>query len=282
MKIFINSHNRAYTLTTPKLLDECGIDYTVILHNEGQRSEYEMGGRVDMSKVIVANQPVNMTGIRNWMLESDLIENGEWYVILDDNITEFQMVSPPHYYEEVLPVKKEPSKYKDIYENKVNAIAMLGVFEDSIREAEKRGAKLVGFASTPNFFFRDRKWREVGYVIGKTQLIKKTDLRYDLNTTSMDDYAWTALNLERFGKVLINNYFVALKKHYAKGGIGTYAERLPSKIKDCEYLMKRFEGLFRYKIKAGTDPRAELAIRFTSLEQVERWRAFMRGKFSTK
>lgn len=277
MKIFINSHNRSEVISTPMLLDDCAIPYTIILHNEEQKELYLKNPKIKPETLFVANQPVNMTGIRNWILEN-LVDTGEWYVILDDNITEFQCVSDEFYSKEDLPVKTETSKYKEVFENKVDAKRMVQVFQESIIEAEKIGANLIGFASTPNFFFRNKKYRQVGYVIGKTQIIKKTDLRYELQVSAMDDYLWTALNLERFGKVLINNYFVAIKKHYAKGGIGTYQERLPAKLKDCDYLMKRFNGLFRYKIKAGTDPKAELAIRFTSTEQVERWRAYMRTR----
>lgn len=281
MKIFINSHNRAQTLTTPMIFDRYGIDYILLLHNEEQKKEYLKNTLVSPEKIVVANYPVGMTGIRNFLLET-MVDDGEWYAIIDDNITSFLAVKDEFYNEKELDVKGNPDFYKNVYENEVTPLRMLEIFEESINEAEKRGAKLVGFASNTNFFFRGRKWRDVGYVIGKTQLIKKTDLRYDLNVDAMDDYLWTAQNIEKFGRVLINNYFVAIKKHYAKGGIGTYAERLPKKIKDSKYLVERFDGLFRYNNKKTAEEKAELAIRFTDLKQVERWRAYMRSKSKSR
>lgn len=280
MKIFISTHNRANIITTPALLDAEGISYTLVFHNVEQLNAYNLAGRFKTPYISVANIPVGMTLMRNWILEN-LVKDGEWFIILDDNITEFQAVRGEWYKQPELPSRKDPLTMKKVMEEKVSAKYFLGVLEDCRWEAERRGIHLAGCASNLNFFFRSKKWREVGYVIGKTQVIQKTGLRYDLNINPMDDYLWTALNLETFGKVLINNYAVAVKKHYAKGGIGTYEERLPAKLKDCEYLMKRFPGLFRYKVKKGCHPKAELQIRFTSNKQVEKWRAFMRSRKTT-
>lgn len=281
MKIFINSYNRPEMISTPMLLDECGVDYKIVLHNKDEYDRYVLNPKIRKETLFVADQPVGMAGIRNWVLEN-LVKEGEWYVILDDNITEFQSVPEPEYSEIALDVKGRPEYYKKLFENKVDAKRMIEVFEDSIKTAEKTGAKLIGFGSNLNFFFRSKKYREVGYVIGKTQIIKKTHLRYDLNVSAMDDYLWTAQNLETFGKVLVNNYFVAVKKHYAQGGIGVYEDRLPAKLRETAYLMDRFPGLYRYKLKAGCHPKAEVQLRFTSLKQVEMWRAFMRSKRTIK
>lgn len=267
MKIFINSHNRADVITTPALLDACDIPYQIVLHDNQQAFLYAKYS----DKLIVANQPFGLVNMRNWILEN-LVEDDEWYLILDDNITKFTAVPEPYYSYKDLPVKEQPAQFKDLFEREISALEFIDICEESIALAEKTGAKLIGFASNVNFFFRAKKWREVGYVIGKTQLIKKTDLRYDLNVVMTDDYLWTAQNLERFGKVLINNYCVALKKHYMKGGIGQYDARLKWKLPEVQYMMRRFPGLFRYKIKKGHDPKSEIVVAFTSLEQVKKWR----------
>jgi hypothetical protein len=280
MKIFINSYNRSDSISTHTLLDAQNIPYKIILHNEEQKALYLKNPTIKEENIIVSNLPFGMLGVRNFLLEN-LVEKGEWYMTLDDNIQYFEAVKEGFYKSENLPVKENPEKYKDIFENRVSVNRFMDIVDETITEAEKRKANLCGFASNVNFFFRNKKWREVGYVIGKTQLIKKTDLKYDLRngtTMSADDYLWTAQNLEKFGRVLINNYAVAIKKHYTKGGAGTYEKRLPQKLKDCDFLMKRFPGLFRYKIKKNHHPRSELAIRFTSQEQVEKWRFWMRNR----
>lgn len=281
MKIFINSYNRPDVISTPMLLDESGtFDYKIILHNKEEYDRYVLNPKIRPETLLVANQPVGMAGIRNWILEN-LVKDGEWYMLLDDNFTEFQCVPGEAYQAFSIDTKKESEVAKKLFETKVSFRRVIQVAGDSIMMAEKTGAKLIGFGSNLNFFFRSKKFREVGYVIGKMQLIKKTALRYDLNVSAMDDYCWTAQNLEVFGKVLINNYCVGVKKHYAPGGIGVYEDRLAMKLKEVDYMMKRYPGLFRYKVKTGCHPKAEIQVRFTSLSQVQKWQAFMRG-LSTK
>lgn len=277
MKIFINSYNRPEIISTHKLLDACGIDYRIVLHNHEQRELYLANPSISPEKILVSNMPVGMVGVRNWVLETQ-VKEGEWYLHLDDNITEFQCVPEPAYSTAGIDTKADPARFKALFETPVDAKRFLEVCEDSIKEAERRGAWLVGFASNLNFYFRSKKYRDVGYVIGKTQLIKKGDLTYDLNVYATDDYLWTAQNLLRYGRVLINNYAVAVKKHYAPGGIGVYDERMKWKVPEVAYLMKTFPELFRFKIKKGSHPKAEIQVRFTSLDQVEKWRAMMRVK----
>lgn len=279
MKIFINTYNRQYSISTHLLLDKCGIEYKIVLHDLEQYNLYVQNSSIKKECLLVANQPVGMVGIRSWILEN-LVKDGEWYLLLDDNISCFEAVKEPFYQESILNVKGNPAFYKPIFENEVDATMFLKICEDSIKEAERIGAKLVGFASNVNFFFREKKFRDVGYVIGKTQLIKKTNLKYDRNVFATDDYLWTAQNLETFGKVLVNNYAVAVKKHYAKGGIGLYEDRLKWKLTEVDYFMRRFPGLFRFKIKKGCHPKAEIQLAFTKNKQVEKWRAFMRTKRS--
>ena len=108
----------------------------------------------------------------------------------------------------------------------------------------------------------------MGYVISKAAYIKYTGHRYDENILAMDDYGYTADCLLRDGAVLINSWIKPVNKHYEEGGIGTYEQRIPKKIKDAKYLMSKFPNLFRYKIKKGCHPKAEIQIRFTNPKQV--------------
>ena len=41
--------------------------------------------------------------------------------------------------------------------------------------------------------------------------------------------------------------------------------------------MKKYPGLFRYKIKKGCHPKAELQVCFTNVNQVEEWRNKIRN-----
>lgn len=273
MKIFIPSYNRpkrAYNLSLPYLFEEAKIPYTLALHNPQQLELYALHSGLPAERMRVMNAPIGMSNIRQAIL--DIVPEGEWLLMMDDNVTGFTAVDDEYQRLEKLPVKQDPKHYRAIYEQKIPLFRFLEYAQETVAKAESIGAKLCGFATTENFFFRDRKWRTVGYVIGRATLIKKTGLKYDLNIQQMDDYAFTAENLRRFGLVLVNNYAVPQKKHYQNGGCGTYTERLQSKIADCQYLMNKFPGLFSYKKKAGTHPLAELHVRFTREKQVEDWR----------
>lgn len=272
MKIFIPSYNRADIISTPRLIN--GLDYTVLLHTEDQRAGYEAAG-IPPERIKITNAPVGMVSVRNYILEN-LVEDGEWFLMLDDNLTEIRGVQGELYDCEVLPVKEKP-EYKKFYDQRLDPDKFMLRCVEMINRAEALGAYYCGFASTPNFFFRPRKWVEVGYVIGQATLIKKTEMRFDTNVKSMDDFEFTAANLKRYGRVLINAWVCPIKKHYQKGGIGTYEARLPLKIADCEYLMKQYPNLFAYKVKAGCHPKAELALRPKNLNAIEKWRFYMRG-----
>ncbi len=268
--IIIPSKGRAHSLTTPMLLDKYGIDYKIVLHNEDDKKEYLKNTKLNHEKIVVANVPYGMSQIMKYIKST--IEENEWILKLDDNITEFTAVADDYYEKDELNVEDKTINWDEVYKTKISPTKFLTIIEKTKEKADEVGAKYVGFATTDNHYFRGKKWREVGYVLGKMTLIKHSDAEFDTNIIAMDDYGYTADNIEKYGKVLINNYIKSIAGHYVKGGCGTYEERLPAKLKDCEYLMKKYPKLFRYKTKTGCHPKAELQVCFTNLEQVERWR----------
>lgn len=270
MKVVIPSYNRPHTIRTHQILDQVGADYSVILHTDAQADEYIKAGRVKKKNIIVSGAERGITNQRNWICKN-LIAKDEWYVTLDDNIHEFQGVHPGHYLKATLPVQ-QPGFNKKVFEYTRNWGEMVVAIEADIAHCETLGICYGGFATVPNFYFLGRKYRYVGYVISKAAIIKNVGIDYDVNIAAMDDYGFTAENLKRFGRVLINNFIVPIAGHYEAGGIGKYEERLPFKIRDCKYLMAKYPNLFRYKIKSGAHPEAEVQIRFTSPDQVRRWR----------
>lgn len=270
MKIIIPSYNRATTIKTPRYLESGGCnDYRVVVHTDEQAREYEKEG---VKNLVVSGVPRGITNQRNWITRN-LVEPNEWYVSLDDNITGFRGVAPEHYASPELAVKS--SRFdRAIFDYQIPWGELFERWRLDIAHADAHGIAYVGFATVPNYYFLGKKYRHVGYVISKAVLIRRMGIWYDTKLEAMEDFGFCAENLVRFGKVLINNFIIPEAGHYEAGGIGTYEERLPRKIQDCEYLMQKYPGLFRYKVKAGCHPRAELQIRFTSSEQVEKWRRF--------
>ena len=101
---------------------------------------------------------------------------------------------------------------------------------------------------------------------------------FETRIPAMEDYGYTAEILQRYGRVLINNFISPVAGHYEKGGIGTYPERVEQKVKDCEFLMNKYPGLFRYPKKKTVYNKGELVIRFTNEKQVQLWRQQMLQK----
>jgi hypothetical protein len=98
----------------------------------------------------------------------------------------------------------------------------------------------------------------------------------DPKIQAMDDYGFSAEHHYLYGKVLINNFLWPVAGHYEPGGIGTYEDRVGRKIQDCNYLMQKYPGFFRYKVKKDCHPKAELQVRFTNETQVQTWRRTVR------
>ena len=132
-----------------------------------------------------------------------------------------------------------------------------------------------------NCFFRGKKFRSVGYVIGKLMLWKKDSrFRFD-HTITMEDFRNTAENLLRFGSVVINNYVFPSAKHYQSGGMGTWKERVPFRMQDIKRLLFLYKGLFLPKDRKMVDPETkeevllsnyDLRMRLTNSKQISAWR----------
>lgn len=277
LKIVIPSFNRHKTIKTTIYLDKAGFkNYFVLLHNEDQKKLYLSEGRINPENIIVTNQPPGISNQRRWIV-NEFINKNEWFITMDDNIETFTALPSHEYVKSSLNVLSDPN-LRNLFNREINANDLIKLCEADIEHCEKHKIFYGGFAVVDNYYFRAKKYRYVGYVISKAAIIKNVGLEYDPMIEAMDDYGFTAENLLSFGKVLINNYIFPVAGHYEKGGIGTYEQRLTRKINDCEYLMNKYPGLFRYKVKKGCHPKAELQVRFTNTNQVIKWRNL---RFST-
>lgn len=268
--IYIPSYNRANTIKTTKWLDESNVNYFILLHTENCKKEYIKHGIVKSENIIVTNAKPGITNQRNFLMDN-LAKKNEWFITLDDNIEGFKRVVDKYYFtKKILPVES-PHITQEDYNQKISAQEFINIVLEDIKIAEKINATYGGFATVDNYFFNSKKYKSVGYVISKAAYIKYTGHRYDQNILVMDDYGYTADCLFRTGTVLINSWLKPINKHYEPGGIGTYEQRVPKKIKDAEYLMKKYPGLFRYKLKKGCHPKAEIQIKFVNTPQVINW-----------
>lgn len=269
--IYVPSYNRAQTIKTTRWLDESGLTYKVLLHTDKCADAYLQAGIIRASDVIVTHAPRGITNQRNWMTRN-LAKVNEWYISLDDNISHLKKVVDKYYGRKTLNVN-DPNINQADFNDKLTARDWLGLLEKDILIADTIGSEYIGFATVDNYFFNSKKYKPVGYVISKAVAIKYAGLRYDDNLEAMEDFGYCAAQLVKNNCVLINSWIKPVAGHYEPGGIGTYEQRVPRKIVDCEYLMRKYPGLFRYKIKKDCHPRAELQIRFHSPDQIIKWKA---------
>jgi hypothetical protein len=112
MKVYVPSHNRPDTIKTSKYLEASGIDYRVLLHDTEQEAAYLKAGIVPKGKIIVTNAAPGITNQRNF-IRSELVEPGEYYISLDDNISGFTRVVDEYYDLPKLPVDSSAIKQSE-------------------------------------------------------------------------------------------------------------------------------------------------------------------------
>ncbi len=273
MKIFIPSYQRAEKICTHLLLDPTPCcEYFIVLHDRKEKREYLKNKTIDPQRIIVSDQPKGIRFQRDF-IKFQLNKPGDWFAFMDDNITAFTAFPEPYYSKETNNFKNNRNLVlrRKIEKNEIDIVDLQKKFKECVRKAEEIGVGYITFSPQSNWWFRSAKWRTVGYAINKMAISKVDKVKYDMNVRVIQDYALTAMNLARYGKLLINNYIYPVAGHYQKGGIGTYEERLPRKIIECKYLMDKYPEMFRYKQKAGCPPNAELQLRFFKEAQVQKW-----------
>lgn len=270
MQVFIPSKNRADTISTHNVFPKGFI----LVHDDIQRKAYISKG-IDPERVIVTKTKPDEFGLtrqREWAVKN-LVRDGEWFVFADDNILRLSWLPLPYYKSsEVTPESVSPKNPKELWGTECPWDTFRDVVaKDTITYAERVGARMCGFAVVDNFFFRSKKFRSIGYVIGKLMLMKKDRLTFD-HTITMEDFRNTADHLLRFGAVAINNFAFPVAKHYQKGGMGSYKERVPFRQKDVKRLMFLYEGLLRVKNRDGFEPNTDLQVTIHNANALAEWR----------
>jgi hypothetical protein len=286
MRIFIPTKGRAQTIRTHLAFK--GLDYIIVVHNDQEWKKYISNPSVPRGRVVVSGVPTDVFGLtrqREWIC-NNLADPGEWFLFADDNIKYIEAVPRPWYEEDdytyvykLFPGTRKNRPYNKEWSNRFKQHAPSDYFhwicDGMVAKANAIGARMAGFGTTTNYFFRSVHWATVRYISGKMYLLKNVGVPYD-HTISMEDFNNTAEHLARFGKVLINNFVRPAAGHYEAGGMGRLEERTPIRRADCIKLMEKWPGLFRYKKLKATPPKTDLAIKLHNEEQVAAWRASLR------
>jgi len=278
MKIFIPTFNRPYSTTTPALLDAAGANYILVLRPSQVKSyrANDQFRRNPHCKIAVLDQEFSI----NYAREAcrSMLAPGEWCLQMDDRIRGFTACEPDFYKSNTQLAHEEGGRPKRaMYDDILNRPVTFAQFYeeiilDSIREAEERGANIVGFSPFDNPAFCYKKWNDVSYTQNKMILLRKTNLSWDQGLPAMEEYSMLASQLLEYGRVLVNKWARPVAGHYEPGGLGPLIDRLPAKRAACADIQTRWPGLFK-------DQRdGDLVLRWRELDQIERWRAGMRAQ----
>lgn len=278
MRVFIPTKGRASSITSHRLFP--GMDVTVVVHNEAERAAYLQQTDITPEQVQVSGVAMDKGGLtrqREWVMRN-LIQPGEWFLFADDNIQRITLVPAPYYERPLLqPMEYTTEARKRVFEMDPTPDQFAAALADSVATATAIGAQMVGFSVTDNPLWRGRKFRTIGYVIGKMFLMQHNNIPFD-HTITMEDFRNTAEHLLRNGTVLINNFIAPTAKHYQPGGMGTYEERIAYRQADVGKLLNLYPGLFRVKNRAGFAPNTDLALKITTQKQLQHWRKYMQQR----
>lgn len=268
LKLVIPSYDRPQRIFAHLTLPRKYYKPIVVLHNDAQADAYIKAG-LDKKLIVVSNLPKGIARTRNFILD-ELIDSGEWYASADDKVHRTFIVPQPFYASGKLP--EDPRAQAQAFKTVATPERFHEVIQEMLQLGERSNSLLCGFSTTDNYFFRKRKFRPVGLVVGKFFLNRKTDLRFDENAETVEDFDFSAAHIMAFGRVLINNFVFAEGKHYLPGGLGPLKDRIALKRKSVAHISEKFPGLIGPHPTRGD---AELRFRLHSIKQVMAWREQM-------
>jgi len=266
MRIFIPSHGRSETITTHKLFANAQV--SIVVHNEQQADLYRANGL----SPIVSGTPLGIVNNRQWILGQ--MKEGEYCIMLDDNIKRFKTISQQFYHKEVLSKEEAMHKYQIIADEKT----VMHIFNDIIDKCEEENIFLAGIRPFSSPYYGRKKWRRNAFIRGKCMIVKRDKNINFGKMKCIEDMEFNCINLLEKGATMRCDYLYPDAPAYGgqAGGLGKLNGREQTLYAECKELMVRYPSLLRYKgwkksTKLGTD--IQLALH--SKRQIGKWRAMM-------
>ncbi len=270
MRVFIFTYDRYDTISTPALFEGTGIDYTVLCHTDEAREKFIQGGRVKPDRLIASHAPKGLCNNRNAALE--MMAEGEWALFLvDDMLSVTELDTYDEETGDKIPVDTTNTTH---FSRKFRKQASMHEFMSRADEVRRMclmlGASLGGFAAYNNPLFRANKWVFNILADGRALVVKKTDLRWDTNVQTIDDYCFTAQNLQRFGTVVVNKWVEPKCSRYTKGGYGSMESRMELRRKDVKHLLTTYPNQIKVATKKGWPEGTHIRVgRFNNIKAVK-------------
>lgn len=209
MKVFCMYYDRFETATTSAVLKNNNINHSILCHDNAKKFKNIHG------KLIETKEQKGIQNNFNYALK--LLNKNEWGVFMSDD-----------YY------KSYKIQNKKFIECDFNCV--FNILIKTIETVDKTNIKLIGFNSTGNAFYANKKYSKYGLIDGRFFAIKKTEFNWHNKINCIPDYYATLYHLKKYGGNLIINYCYSDFKRNTKGGLGTLDERINDKIKNIVLL----------------------------------------------
>lgn len=260
MKVFVFAYNRFDTMSTPNFLYSDEITPIILCHSSQDRAKFIEAGTARAKDIVATGRPKGLTGQRNIALE--MMKDGEWALFMNDDLAKVTMLAPEFYdsrAKELDMTGENVRIWNDAFNTEITAQEFLRRCEQMTQICDKNKIHLGAFVPHSNTMFRKKRYSTRGLADGRAWLIKKQGgMSFDENVNVLEDHEWTARNLLKDGRVLINNWICPDFKRMSKGGFGTLAERETELRHDCAYLIQKYPKVFEYKSKPGYPPYTQL------------------------
>lgn len=258
MRIFIFTYDRYTTITTSEYFKSC--EHVVLCHTTDQLRRFAEARRIH-GELIATGEPKGLAYNRNFALK--MMKQDEWAIFFVDDLINITTLENPPSADELGITMENQKEFAPRFKKPCSPGEFLEIANQTAMHAESKGFALCGFSLTGNPVFRNKHHSYWALTDGRCLLVKKTGLEFDTNVNTMDDYAFVARNLKKFGGVVVNNWLLPLCERYTKGGCGTLAERMDQKIRECKYMVETYPEFIAYADKAGMPPLSHVRIRQT-------------------
>jgi hypothetical protein len=272
LKAFVATYDRPTLATTPKFLG--AFDWYFLIHNQNQKEKY-VASAWDPDKILVTGTEPGELGAakQHHYAYEHLVEEGEWFLLLDDDITEILRVNEHHYAEEFLDVTDKSKNWNEIYSGLVDDSILEYLVWDTIQKAERESINYCGFSPMGNPFFRSKKWMYKSPLTNGFRIWRKTPGYPTDYLTHMEDICKAAEHIYRDGKILMNNWVHVRNDIYKMaGGFQSTPNRLAQKARSRQELLARYTWLLKeHEFKAGKEVPG-VTIRKLGDKNITKWR----------
>lgn len=285
MRVFVPSAVKIDRLRTHLWLPNSGMDYTFVVHTDEDAERlaaqfHHVSGGDLLMDIRVCDPPnigvATIGWIRQW-IEDNLVEDGEWYVMLDDDIFVSKLPSPLYDLEKIDP--KDPAHlavdFRESFATPMHADQFRDLVEEIREKCLAEKTILGGITWNDNYFFRLTKWKSKAFVCGGFTVTQKHPLvpwLGDHHQFMGEDTVRCVRVMERFGKIMLNQFAtIAPLGSQDSSSIGPLSIRRSAWRETCNWLCRDYPLI----VGAKSKPSGEKQLVWKSDKSIQEHRRFL-------